>query len=176
MGSCVYFLYVCVDQCIYLWLRDDDTKMVGTSNSSSYALLLAVSSTSKQIINTSHHADKTSSHAHTTMYLVTTALVSNWVVSTDIGISTSKNKDEKNIRAHWNMVRTRRGLLGGWSKDSGFHRQTRPLIFLGWRISTDTGCTGCRRVEERFNVKNTHTHTPPRTIYKKNHGDVVRTS
>ena len=34
---------------------------------------------------------------------------------------------------------------------------TTELIFLGWRISTDTGCAGCRRVEERFNVKNTHT-------------------
>ena len=32
------------------------------------------------------------------------------------------------------------------------------MIFLGWRISTDTGCAGCRRVEERFDVKNTHTH------------------
>ena len=28
---------------------------------------------------------------------------------------------------------------------------------LSWAISTDTGCAGCRRVEERFNVKNTHT-------------------
>ena len=33
------------------------------------------------------------------------------------------------------------------------------------RISTDTGCAGCRRVEERFNVKNTHTH-----ILKRNAG------
>ena len=45
---------------------------------------------------------------------------------------------------------------------------TTELIFLGWRINTDTGCAGCRRVEERFNVKNTHTHTnTERRIYWK---------
>ena len=37
----------------------------------------------------------------------------------------------------------------------------RACISLGARIGTDTGCAGCRRVEERFNVKNTHTSSTP---------------
>ena len=35
---------------------------------------------------------------------------------------------------------------------------TTELIVLGWRISTDTGCAACRRVEERL-MWRTHTHT-----------------
>ena len=31
-------------------------------------------------------------------------------------------------------------------------------ISLGGRIGTDGGCAECRRVAERFNVKNTHTY------------------
>ena len=42
---------------------------------------------------------------------------------------------------------------------------TGPCISLGWRISADTGCAGCRRLHtylvERFNVKNTHTLNRP---------------
>ena len=35
---------------------------------------------------------------------------------------------------------------------------TTELIFLGWRISTDNGCAGCRRVENGL-MWRTHTHT-----------------
>ena len=45
----------------------------------------------------------------------------------------------------------------------------RACISLGWRISTDTGCAGWRRVERTVDVKNTHTSyatTPPQVIRK----------